>query len=341
MSLELDSFLVTVYVMVDELYQAECAPHKPARPGHRPQLSDSEVLTLGILAQWQRSRSEREFLRLARQPLAPYFPRWLSQSSFNRRLRDLSGVLAHLTPRIAERTAELLGPSAYQVLDGVPVPLMRRCRGRRHRCFANEAAIGRGGSDKQWFYGQRLVLSVDVHGSITGAVSGPANTEERWLAEALFCRRVDPSAPDPTAEELDPVLGAAHRGGGHRQGPTGPLFLRGAAGTPWPDPYLGDQGYRGAEWRAHWHTDYGATVLLKSDYAAGPHRARFSSLRQVVETVNGYLEEYLGLQFPRARTAWGLQTRLAAKLAACNLSRYVNALAGRGPFSAIEFAWSS
>ena len=341
MDAELDSFLVTVYVIVDELYLAECLPRKPIRPGARPQLSDSEVVTLGILAQWQRRRSERAFLRLGKASLQPYFPRWLSQSAFNRRLRDLAGVLAHLAPRIAERTAELLGPSAYQVLDGVPVPLMRRCRGQRQRCFLTEAAIGRGGSDKDWFYGQRLLLSVDVHGSISGAVSGPANTEEHWLAEALFGRRVDSLGPDPTAWELDPLLGPAHRGGGQRQGPTGPLGLRLAAGVPWPDPYLGDQGYRGTDWRAHWQEAYQATVLLKMDYLAGPHRQRFCGLRQVVESVNGYLEEHLGLWFPRAKTAWGLETRLGAKLLASNLARYFNALHGRSPFSALEFAWSA
>ena len=57
---DLDTFLTTVYVMIDELYQTQYAPHKPTRPGPAPTVSDSEVLTLGLVAQWQRSRSERE-----------------------------------------------------------------------------------------------------------------------------------------------------------------------------------------------------------------------------------------------------------------------------------------
>ena len=43
-----------------------------------------------------------------------------------------------------------LGVPAYEVLDGVPVPLMRRWRGERQRCFAHEAAIDCGGSDRDW-----------------------------------------------------------------------------------------------------------------------------------------------------------------------------------------------
>jgi hypothetical protein len=336
---ELDTFLTTVYVMVDELYQAHFAAHKPTRPGPAPMVSDSEVLTLGLLAQWQRSRSEREFLRRARKPLAPYFPRWLSQSSFNRRLRDLAGILAQLVPLMAAQTTALRGPSPYEVLDGVPVPLARRCRGGRHRCFGVEAAIGRGGSDKDWFFGQRLLASVSAHGSVTGGVSGPANTEERWLAEALLRWRADARAPAPTADQLELVLGLAHRHGGQRQGPTGPLFLRGAAGVPAVGPYLGDLGFRGADWGAHWHHHYGAEVLTKTAYLTDVGRQWFSGLRQVVETVNGWLEERFGLQFPRARTAWGLRTRLAAKLAAFNLAVHFNHLQGHPAFTAVELSW--
>lgn len=333
---ELDTFLVTVYCVVDELMTERFSPLKPNRPGSKPTMTDSEVLTLTILAQWRADRSERGFLAYARGHWGEYFPRLLSQSAFNRRARDLVGVLAHLGPAIAERTAALLGSSAYEVLDGVPVPLARRCRGERHRCFADEAAIGRGGSDKDWFFGQKLLLSVDAHGSIAGAVSGPANTEERWLADALFRWRQDPGAPVPTADELEPVLGPAHRAGGQRAGPTGPICLRGAAGGPIAGAYLGDLGYRGGTWAEHWRTDYGARMLTKDAYPDRAGRHWLSGLRQVVESVNGWLEACLGLWFPRARTAWGLQTRLAAKLVAFNLALHFNYLSARPPFTHIS-----
>ena len=258
---ELDTFLTTVYCVVDELYATHFAPLKPTRRGAKPVLTDSEVLTLGLLAQSHRSRSERAFLASAERPLRPYFPHWPTQSTFNRRLRDLAGVLAHLVPLVAARTAALLGSSAYEVLDGVPVPLARRCRGQRHRCFGPEAAMGRGGSDKDWFFGQKLLLAVDAHGSITGAVSGPADTEEHWLADALFRWRRAPLAGPPTAAELDPVLGPAHRDAGHRTGPTGPILLRGAVGAPADAVALGDQGYRGQNWAGHWRRAIGGETM--------------------------------------------------------------------------------
>ncbi len=151
MELDLDTFLTLGYCTVDELYQAQCAPLKPVRPGPHPELHASEVLTLMFVAHWHPSRSERSIGRYAATHWRAYVPRLLSQRQFNRRVRDLQGVFAHLAPLLAEQVLAALSlPMTYEVLDGVPVPLMARCRGDRHRCFANEARIGCGGSDGAW-----------------------------------------------------------------------------------------------------------------------------------------------------------------------------------------------
>lgn len=52
MALDLDTFLVALYTVVDDLYQQHAAPVKPVRPGPGPAVSDSEVLTLALCAQW-------------------------------------------------------------------------------------------------------------------------------------------------------------------------------------------------------------------------------------------------------------------------------------------------
>jgi hypothetical protein len=72
------------------------------------------------------------------------------------------------------------------VVDTVPVPLAMLCRGKHHRLFANDAAIGRGGSDKHFYYGAALLLAVSADGVLTGFVAGPASTEGRWLLDALL-----------------------------------------------------------------------------------------------------------------------------------------------------------
>jgi hypothetical protein len=90
--------------------------------------------------------------------------------------------------------AQALGAptSAYQVVDTVPVPLLRRYHGQHHRLFGDEAAIGRGGSDYDWYYDCTLLLAVNHEGVITGFLLAPSSTEDRWVAEAFFCWRARP-----------------------------------------------------------------------------------------------------------------------------------------------------
>lgn len=330
MTLDLDTFLVALYSITDDLYQAHCACHKPRRPGQHPHLSDSEVLTLALCAQWF-GPSERAFIRYIMEHWRAYFPRLLSQSAFNRRSRDLAGVLVHLVAVIARQLQAYLAP--YQVLDTVPVPLMRRCRGHRHRLFGDEAAIGRGGSDKEWYYGCKLLVAVTDSGVITGFLLAPASTEEHWVAEAFLCWRAHGEAWPLSPQQLPKPY---RRNGKKYVGPTGPLWPRSGVGLANPVPYITDNGFFGAWWQAHWQGDYGATLLTPKHYRgdqAQALRRQHSGWRQVVETINEHLEHVFGLSFPKARSKWGLLTRIAAKLVALNLGIWLNRHFGRPDFA--------
>src|SRR5216684_290794 len=113
MDLDLETFLTTLYVMVDDLYQTHVRPQLPACGGPPPDLSDSEVLCLGLAAQWRSGvpwKSERGFLRYAHKHLRPLFPGLTTQSAFNRRLRRLWGAFLLLQDAVAQERwlAELL-----------------------------------------------------------------------------------------------------------------------------------------------------------------------------------------------------------------------------------------
>jgi hypothetical protein len=49
--MNLDSFLVSLYVLVDDWWKAGHPSTAPRKPGRAALLSESEVLTLAILAQ--------------------------------------------------------------------------------------------------------------------------------------------------------------------------------------------------------------------------------------------------------------------------------------------------
>src|SRR5258708_20786349 len=126
MELDVDTFLVTVYCVVDDLYRAELAPLLAGRPGARGKLSDSEVLALAALAQWEAHRCERCFLAYARAHWLASFPGLTSPSAFNRRARNLWAALCRLGPAIPPPGHPPLGrPPAYQDADRLPVPPRR------------------------------------------------------------------------------------------------------------------------------------------------------------------------------------------------------------------------
>ena len=163
--MDLDSFLVSLYVLVDDWWQAGQG-RAPRRPGRPALLTDPEVLTLAILAQWPRFRSERDFWRFASSHLRGYFPHLCSQGQFNRRARALEPELRALQGSLAE---ELCDPSAvYRVMDTTLIPAIVRVRASEASkgLFCGQATFGRSASKTEWVYGFKVALSVSPKGVI-------------------------------------------------------------------------------------------------------------------------------------------------------------------------------
>jgi hypothetical protein len=324
MDLDLETFLTTLYVMVDDLFQHHVLPQMSACGRPIPHLADGEVLCLGLAAQWRSGlpwKSERGFLRYAHKHLRPLFPGLITQSAFNRRLRRLWGALLWLQAAVAE---ELGTPDDFEAFDGVPVPVARGARSFHPGWLAEIARVGKGGNDR-YFYGVRLLLGLSSAGVAGAWTMAAGNVQERWLAELLLSTQAGCpqllGPPDPVTGQPALDLPADW---------VGPVQ---SCGTASGKPKMTDAGFVGKEWQEHWARDYGATVVAKPKHA-GPELSRwFGSLRQVAETAFAHLCESFGLKYPGANTKWGLLTRMAAKLAAYNLGIRINRALGRPDFA--------
>lgn len=319
MELDLETFLTTLYVHVDDLYKEHVRPKMPPRGGPDAKLSDSEVLCLGLAAQWRAGvpwQTEAGFVRYTLKHLRPLFPAMTSQSAFNRRLRRLWGAYILLGQVIAQ---ELGAADECEIIDCVPVPIARGARSFHPGWLADIARCGKGGNDR-YFYGLRLLLAVSASGVATGWTMASGNVQDRWLAELLLSSRAaltqlsGPSQEDGSLRLPAPVDWV------------GPVQ---SCGTDQGKLTLADLGFGGDDWRSHWQDDYGATVLTPPQCDRRSARRWFSSIRQAVETANANLCGCLGLRFPQAHTLWGLLTRIAAKIAAYNLAILLNRLSGR------------
>src|SRR5262245_62683968 len=122
---ELEPFLPALHVMVDDIDQSHLRPRMPACGGPPAFMSDSEVLCLGLAAQWRSGgpwQSERGIMRYVRKHLRHLFPTLLTQSAFNRRLRRLWGAFLLIHDVVAEG---LTDAGDYDVMDGFPIPVAR------------------------------------------------------------------------------------------------------------------------------------------------------------------------------------------------------------------------
>src|ERR687889_2338750 len=155
--LDLDCFLVSLYVLVDDWWKLKHSS-EPSGAGRPALLTDPEVITLAILAQWPRFRSERDFWRFACSHLREYFPKLCTQGQFNRRVRALEPELRALQQAFA---GDLSEPSAvYRVMDTTLIPAIVRVRASRKGLFAGQATFGRSASKTEWVYGFKVALVV-------------------------------------------------------------------------------------------------------------------------------------------------------------------------------------
>ena len=286
--MDLDSFLVSLYVLVDEWWKLDHASEQP-KTGRPALLSDPEVITLAILAQWPRFRSERDFWRFAQVHLRPYFPRLCSQSQLNRRLRALASELRLLQRALAEELSE---PSAvYRVLDTTLIPAIVRVRASRKGLFAAQASFGRSASKTEWVYGFKVALVVDPEGIITAFGLAPAASDERPIGEALL---------------------ASDRHGAY-------LADKGFAGIEWERLWMEIYGALVAATPK----DNSRRAWSKAD------RRWASGKRQIIEGVIYQLKDFFSLERHRAKTLGGLLTRVAAKVAAYTCAQRLNGSLGR------------
>lgn len=219
--MDLDSFLVSLYVLTDDWWKAT---HSSDTPGAgRPSLiSEAEILTLAILAQWPRFRSERDFWRFAQAHLREYFPALPSQSQFNRRVRalevEMRSLQFHLAGVLAEESA------VYHVLDTTLIPAIVRVRACRKGLFCGQATFGRCVSKTEWVYGFKVGLSITPQGVITAFALAEASADERPIGDFLIrhdghnAYLADKGFSSVHWERHSLASGVRGCGGGHSQG---------------------------------------------------------------------------------------------------------------------------
>jgi hypothetical protein len=334
--MDLDTFLTTLYVLVDDWYKEYLAAPMQRQRGAPVKMSDSEVLTVALAGQWRVGvpwQSERGVVRYMQRHGRGWFPQMLERSAFNLRVRNLWTAFVQLQQLVAHLLHR--SDEVYCCVDCVPLPVCSLAQAARTHChWLWLSQRGHGGNHGGWFYGDKLLLVVSPEGVVSGWLVGSGGVNDRWLMEGLLSTRAGtPCLVGPTPD--------THASKWRRsEEPNG--YLRGwqAAGEWSACPYVADRNFRSPRWQEHWQADYGAVIVTKparydrSQWSIAAQRW-LSGLRQIVDTVFARLVKGFHLQQLQAHSYWGQLTRIAACLAAYNLGLYLNHLLER-PLGALE-----
>ena len=182
--MDVDTFLTILYTMADDFLKKNL-PRERTKPGPKPSLSCSEVVTLITFAQFWKFRSERDFYRYAERNLKGAFPSLPSRPQFNRLVRRNQQAIITFFLYLVKLLKARMAP--YEVLDTTGVPLRNvKRRGRNWLSgFTNIGLSTRMG----WFEGFRLIMAVNPSGVITGFAFSEASVKEQLLGEDFLLLR--------------------------------------------------------------------------------------------------------------------------------------------------------
>lgn len=286
MNTDLDTLLIALYVELDDGIIPSRMPR--SGPGHPLEVTDAELVCLAVAQVLLRFNDERHWLRSALPLVGHLFPRLLSQSEYNRRVREAGDLMETALRWVAARTPS--SADVVRIWDGTPV----RCGASRETAkrsdLAGWAGYGRDASHHCFYWGTELMLACAPDGLVTGFILvNPKLVKERDAVRMMFA--LDKNRPEP--------------------GTTG----------------VCDKGFAGADFEADM-AEMGITVIRPARKGEPDPGIFPNWLRQRIESVNWTLKGQLGLDQHGARVISGLWARVLQRLLALNVAIWHNWAAG-------------
>jgi Transposase DDE domain len=175
---DLDTLVIALYVMVDDLLGPRMGP------GRRPRLSDAELVCLAIAQVLLGCSSERRWLRLADQRLGHLFPYLPTASAYNRRLRRAGSLVALAIQDLAAHTPSW--GDQLRLVDSTPVPCAASRETVKRSALAGHAGYGYCKSHHRWFWGFRLYVLAAPDGLPVAWCLATPKLGEREVVAALL-----------------------------------------------------------------------------------------------------------------------------------------------------------
>lgn len=284
MYIDTETLIIAVYLVVNNWYLAEGRKYLTAKPGRKPDFTDSEIISFMILKEFLGFGSERQFLGFMNGNYSFMFPHIVHQSQYNRRTRALGLVVDKLRSHFAREFGAQL--ASLYILDTEPVPVVGYKRSKKSSHFWGTAEYGYCASKKLHYWGYKLAMLTTADGIPVAFELVPANTDERDAAEE--------------------VLHAANPGS----------IALGDKG------FIDEE--RQEDWKQHYGVTLYTYKRKNQHQQNPPVvQQLLSENRRQIETTFSSLDRVEGLEDHGAKTVLGLVTRTIAKIAAYMFRKYL------------------
>ena len=172
-----EDFIITVFCNVDDLWQEMTEGQKIRTRGFAPSLSDSEIITMEIVGEFQGIETDKGIWSYFKGHWLNLFPQIKSRSTFVRQAANLWCYKQKMQQKLARKVGGLA--DSVHLIDGLPIPLCHYQRAKNCRLFTGLANFGYCAAKDEKYYGFKVHLVISLEGVITGFTLTPANASER------------------------------------------------------------------------------------------------------------------------------------------------------------------
>lgn len=184
--MDINTFIISVFCLIDDHLKGRHRSYRSRGPA--PKLSDSEVITMEIVAEFLGIDTDKGIYTYFRRHYSHYFPkiREIHRTTFTRQAANLWKVGEMLWQHLLEHELLVLGgEQPLLVIDSLPIPVCKKSRSYRCKVMRELSERGRD-TNLGKFLGMRAHVVVAWPGIIVRANVCGADTHDLHLAERLL-----------------------------------------------------------------------------------------------------------------------------------------------------------
>jgi hypothetical protein len=175
--MSVEDFIIAVYCLVDDIMNELLRGKKLRQRGSNPSLTDSEMITMELVAEFQRIDTDKGAWEYFCNHWRDLFPNLGSRANFAKHAANLWCIKQRIQKALAVQMGAFT--DTLHISDGFPVPVCHFRRANFSRVFEGEATYGYCASKAETYYGFKGNLLINSDGVITGVTLSQAHVDER------------------------------------------------------------------------------------------------------------------------------------------------------------------